>query len=275
MPKNEAAGLQDNIEQMLDELNRTVNFYNLTHAEHPVQSHAPLVISGEYAGDDVTLRLLRSHSEYTIQPLTVTAQHPPGFSPAVYGGNLGLLLKKNNGIKSGRQLKNSGTFVDLNFLAARKNTVSAPIPIREFVIPPVVVLGIALIVFLFFVRSQAAAQTEKMQTDLNTVNRSLRLERAAVDVSAGIEKQINEITGKIQSLEKEREILTGKGGLSAIFNFITLSLPSGAYLKGMEAAPERDHPGWNHRGTAGYFHLCRNFGKTGRVQQRTHCLHGK
>jgi Tfp pilus assembly PilM family ATPase len=231
IPKSEAAGLEDHVSQMLDELNRTINFYNLTHTEKPIPAGAPLVLCGEYAGQESTFQLLRGLSEYSVQPLAVSFALPEGFSPAVYGANTGLLLKDIAGSRTRRPAKNSGYEVNLDFLAARQKSLARQVSTRDILIPSLVVLGLVLIIFLIIVKSQVDAQTTKLQTDLDKVNRELRLARAAADQTAITEKQITELNGKIQALAKENETISGKGALSGILDFINVSLPSGAILK--------------------------------------------
>lgn len=239
MPKNEAAGLEDHVTQMLDELNRTINFYNLTHTEHPIPAGAPLVLCGEYAREESTFKLLQSLSEYSVQPLVSSFGFPEGFSPSVYAANTGLLLKDIAGSRARRPAKNPGYELNLNFITARQKTLARPVSSRDVLIPALVVLGLVLIIFLIVVKSQVTAQTAKLQTDLNIVNRDLRLARAAVDQTAITENQITELTGKIQALAKERETISGKGTLSGILDFINANLPSGAVLNDTEVTSQQ------------------------------------
>jgi type IV pilus assembly protein PilM len=239
MPKSQDAGLEDNVTQMLDELNRTINFYNLTHTDNPIPAGAPLMISGDYAGEDATYQMLRSQTEHTVRPLTVTFKLPDGFSPSVYAGNTGLLLKDIPGSWAGRPAKNPGCDVNLNFLTARQKSLAKPVSARDLLIPPLVVLGLVLIIFLSIINSNAVTQTADLQTDLDRVNRDLRLKRAAVDQAAVTEKQILEITGKIQTMEKERQSLMGKGALSGIMDFINSNLPSGTLIDDLAVTPQQ------------------------------------
>jgi Tfp pilus assembly protein PilN len=66
----------------------------------------------------------------------------------------------------------------------------------------------------------------------------LRLERLAADEAAAVENRIKELTGKIQTLEKEKNTLTNKGGLYEILNFIASQLPAGAFINDIEINPQ-------------------------------------
>ena len=64
IPRVEGATLEDNVKRLADELARTVDFYNITHAVNPIKSTVPVLLAGTLANDPKTMELIKNSVEY-------------------------------------------------------------------------------------------------------------------------------------------------------------------------------------------------------------------
>jgi hypothetical protein len=228
-PKSKAASLEDNILQLKDELNRTVDFFNLTHKENPIAPDFPVILTGSPANDPITADLLLERLGRPGRKIALSGKLPANYSLNLYSGNLGLILKninRGNAVKDGPD-----SYIDISVdpLNGRKRVLSSPVSLRKIMLYAGVVLAVILIVVLVQLRNQAAAETEKLQTESDRVNRSLRISRLSLDEAVQIESEIDKLKAETLKLQKERELITGRGELSAIFEYTVDNLPHAAY----------------------------------------------
>ncbi len=55
VPRADGATPEDNVRRLVDELSRTVDFFNSTHASNPIRSTTPLLLNGELASNPSNL----------------------------------------------------------------------------------------------------------------------------------------------------------------------------------------------------------------------------
>ena len=93
-PRREAVILEDNIQRLIEEVLRTIEFYNQEHPEYLFSLSAPVILTGELSGDAATIDLIKSGLGTSVELLTTQLKCPPEFNAASYAANIGLAFKR-------------------------------------------------------------------------------------------------------------------------------------------------------------------------------------
>ena len=229
-PKAGEASLEDNIRRLTDELSKTVQFYNSSHPENPFSPTAPLLLTGELSTDPAASNLIQAEIEYQVESLVPPLAFPPHLLAAVYSTNIGLALKRV-------PYKASPDFrdININILSGIYRAKTRPIPLRYIIIPLALIMAIALLFPLYQVKSQADAETLRLQTELSEVGQELRQANLALSEAKQIEDTINRTVADKETLEWEHQhILSKRDDFAHNLELVNHALPSEAYFTSIE-----------------------------------------
>jgi hypothetical protein len=124
-------------------------------------------------------------------------------------------------------------------LTGRKRALAHPISVRKFLVPTAIIIALLLVIPVSLLRNQAVARTAGLQMELDRVNHSLFLGRLTLNEANATQTAINEIAAKTEALQKERDLISGKGDLSEILKFISACLPEGANDTAISCDPKQ------------------------------------
>ena len=242
-PRGEGASIEDNIRRLTDELSKTVKFYNSSHPENLLSLTTPLLLTGELSSDTTTSELIQAEIGYPIEPLVPPLKSPPDLPIALYASNMGLALKK---VSPETVSKGDGTRfrdVNLNILSGKYRARTRPIPLRAILLPLAFTIAIGLLFPMYQTKSQADAETIRLQTELSTVSQELREARLAITEANQIEDTINEIAAEVETLKQEHLYILSRGGdfanaLEAITS-VTNAITSEAYFTSIEIGTDQ------------------------------------
>jgi type IV pilus assembly protein PilM len=114
--RSEAGSPEDRIERLVQEISRTVRFYNNSHRENPLEATTPLFITGELVADAAIAELVQEGVDYPIKPLTPVLKCPADLPLPQYAVNVGLALKQiSQGVSSKADSAHSSV-INLNVL---------------------------------------------------------------------------------------------------------------------------------------------------------------
>jgi Tfp pilus assembly protein PilN len=186
VPFSEAAqSLSDRLPAVVDELKRTILFYNSNYPDRPIPADIPLYVSGELAADEELSRSLAQAVGYRTLPLPVPFKLPKQkIDPSPYLVNIGLALKESSG--------------EARPLRPNINTLPVPyqprqISLGKLMALPAVAVAIGLIVMLSMTVQDAAGSIYDVQTRLDTTKAVLDKRQA----------QKKDLTAQIAVLEQE------------------------------------------------------------------------
>ena len=234
-PKGEGASLEDNVRRLTDELSKTVKFYNSSHPENPFSPTTPLLLTGELSADAATSKLIQAETEYPVELLVPPLEFPPDLLVAIYATNMGLALKKVSQ-KTATRFRD----INLNILSGKYKVKAKPLPIRSILLSLALIIAIGLLFPLYQVKSQAAAETVRLQTELSRVGQELRQVRLAFNEAKQAEDTINEIVTDKDTLKREHEYILSKGGdFANNLELVTDTLPSDAYFTSIEIGTDQ------------------------------------
>jgi type IV pilus assembly protein PilM len=235
-PKGEGASIEDNIQRLTDELSRTVEFYNSSHLENPLSPTTPLLLSGELSADTNTVKLIQAEIEYPIEPLLPSLKFPPELPVALYATNMGLAVKEVSQ-KTATPFRD----VNLNILSATYRARARPIvPLRYMLFSLALIIAIGLLFPLYQAKSQADAETTRLQTELIMASEELHQSRLALNQAEQDEDTIKKIALDKEILKQEHQYLLSKSGsFTSNLELIANTAPSGTYFTSIELGPDQ------------------------------------
>ncbi len=210
-PRGEGTTLEDNIHRLIDELSKTVEFYNSSHSENPLGPTTPLLVTGELAVDTATMEFIQAQVEYPVEVLEPPIEFPPYLPVAFYATNMGLALKKT-------PQKTVARLHDINFniLSDRQKKKAPLVPRRYIVLALALVVASGLLPPIYQAWGQARAETVDLRAELAVISQELRQTRLAANEAKQfeetIESRVEEIAAGVATLKQEwQDILSGGG----------------------------------------------------------------
>ncbi|MEW6034290.1 MAG: pilus assembly protein PilM [Chloroflexota bacterium] len=85
--------LDDMVQKLIDDLSRTVGFYNNAHPEHTISPTTPIFLTGEMASAPL-VGLVQKSIGYPVGSIEAGVKLPPDLSLSQYAVNIGLALRE-------------------------------------------------------------------------------------------------------------------------------------------------------------------------------------
>jgi len=208
---SEAQSLPEKLPTIREELERTVNLYNSSHPEKPLEPSLPIFVSGELVDEPELCQSLSDESGYSILLLSSPLKCPEGLAPSQYMVNIGLALKE---LSPGKRA--SLSVVNLNVLPQVYRP--KPFPLTKVLIPLSIIVAIGLLVPLAMRVRDTAADTASLQAQLDVAEQLLNLKHVQQQSQkkeiAELEKKVaesevinNALTGVLQNFSRQQELV--------------------------------------------------------------------
>jgi type IV pilus assembly protein PilM len=234
-PKGEGATTEDNIQRLVSELSKTVEFYNGNHPQNPLSPTTPLLLTGELATDTAT-ELIRAGTGHPTEPLTPPLEIPPDLPAALFATNIGLALKKLPAKREATGYRD----INLNVFSDRLRERTPPVKLPNIILSLVVVTGLGLLPYMYHLRSQAAAETVSQQTEVSRVNHELDQARLSAKEAKQTEATINKILADTQTVKQEHQHVLSQGGdFARNLKLVTTAFPTEAYFTSVKIGPSQ------------------------------------
>ncbi len=191
----EGTSLQERLPSIVEELNRTITFYNSTYQDNPLDKDTPIFVCGDMARDEESLKYLEN-LDYPVSALKPALNYTDTFDPAQYMVNIGLATK---GILP-KGADNNYSMIDFNALpqAYRPATFSW----ARVLIPVGAAIGIGILAY----GAMALVSLKNDTLSLNSQNNALLLQITR------LRAENKEITSSIAAQEAESEVLLLQAG---------------------------------------------------------------
>ena len=240
-PRGEGATLADNIRRLTDELSKTVKFYDSSYPDNTLSPTTPLLLTGELSVEAIASTLIQAEVGYPVEPLVPLLKFPPDLPLALYASNMGLALKKLPPKAAARGDAIRFHDINLNILSGKYRKPRAkPLPIRNLLVTLFLIIAVGLMFPVYQAKRQAGAETMRLQTELNMINRELIQAQLAIDEAKRVEGAINDITDDAATLKQERQdILGSRGSFSDNLELVTVALPSEARFTSIDIGTDQ------------------------------------
>jgi Tfp pilus assembly PilM family ATPase/Tfp pilus assembly protein PilN len=234
-PRGEGATREDNIRRLVDELSKTVEFYNSNHPQNQLSPTTPLLLTGELAADTTTSELISAETEYSVKLLTPPLELPPDLPVALFATNIGLALKKLP-VKSVTEGKTTlFRDINLNIISDKFESRAHWVKLPHVLLSLLVVTGLALLFPMDQLRSQTDAETARLQTELTGINQELDKVLLSVNEAEQIEDTIDTMLADAETIKQEHQyFLRGGGDFAYNLKLVTNVLPAEAYFTSVE-----------------------------------------
>ncbi len=193
------ATLEEKVPIIKGELERTISFYNSSHADKPLEATVPLLVCGDLAEHEDSWSLLLGRHKRPVQALLPPMDIPEDFPVCQYMTNIGLAFKE----LSGRAIP---AHFQVNFNALPEVYRPAPRPpMSQILYWPVLIIGIAAVVFGGYMNMNSAPLTSALRAQWESLNQ--------LAISKGTQartytEELDALRGQVESLEATAEHTT-------------------------------------------------------------------
>jgi len=234
-PRAGASG-EDNIRRFLEELTRTVTFYNSSHPAHPVGPATPLFLSGSLVSGEAEKKLITAGTGYPIERFRLPLVAPGGISLDGYYVCLGLALK-TLGRRPARGPKPVFHDINLDIAVNRYGVRRRGIALKSLILPAVTIAALVLAYTTYNLAQSARADLVMVQGQVAVLSQMLREARLESEANRLLAEQTEAAVAEAESLEQEqRGILARRARFEPVARALSQLLPPGAYIVTISAS---------------------------------------
>ena len=220
--RDDGQGQKVSTEQIAEEVERTLKFYESSHQDTPLETGLPLVLTGQLSQDEALARDLAERLDRPVEPFAPPIRYPSHFPLAYYAVNIGLALTPS--------LLARDKVLNLNILPAAYRPKGPPLKQMAFVGGLAVAFG--LLYPLYQVATGAQAETRRLESQAAQVGSRMDLRRLELKGSGELTASLKEKQAKKASMEEQLvSLVQGKRQFPAILDTAAhRTLPTGARL---------------------------------------------
>jgi len=234
IPRGEGANIEDNMMRAVDELNKTIGFYNSSHPEEPLQPDAPLILTGGLSVDPAASQLIQAEIEYPVEPILPPIVLPPDFPLNLYTANIGLALRKMR-LKSTAKAKVAGYHdIDINLMPEKYRAETNQAAFRRLLVPAMLVIAAGLMFPAYQVWDIARAETARLDTQVVIVNDELYRVRTVADDAVVIEDVITQLSADLEALQQHHQLLAHTGDAADNLEIVTEAIAQKGHLTSID-----------------------------------------
>jgi type IV pilus assembly protein PilM len=193
----ETKDMSERITSVVEELSRTIAFYNSTHRDKPLTTSVPVFVSGDLAHDPDIWQSLSGEENHPVSALPSPMQAIEGFDPSQFMVNTGLALKRLSLEKEAANF----SIVNFNALPHVEKPKKKLSPI-SVLLPIIIVLGIGGILYMYNIGRSAQSRNDLLRSQVEIVQSQIPGQQAA---NANLREQIEEIEPQIGPIEAEAD----------------------------------------------------------------------
>ncbi|MFC2024572.1 pilus assembly protein PilM [Chloroflexota bacterium] len=190
----ETQSLTERLETIVEELNRTIAFYNTGHRDKPLEASVPVFVSGDLALAPDTWPSLSGKAGYPVSVVPSQMSPLEGFDDSQFMVNIGLALKHLTVEKEANI-----SIVNFNALpqAEKPKKKASPLAI---LLPIVIVLGVGGVYYMYNNGQNAVARNDVVRSQLELVQSQIPQQQ---EVKVALEQELVEIEPEIEPLKAE------------------------------------------------------------------------
>jgi len=170
----EAESLEEKLPLIAEEFNRTVDFYNSSHLEEPLDSTVPVFVCGDLAEAPDTWQSAIGRPGYSVSPLPSPVEPPEDFDPNNFMVNMGLALKE----LLPEQEEANFSIVNLNALP--EAYLPEHFSILRALTPVGIIIGIGLIIFAVILIQGNRADIEELRDEVTVAEINVTQEQKQI-----------------------------------------------------------------------------------------------
>lgn len=230
-PRGERAALKDNIQLLVDELVKTVGFYNKNHPRSPLGSTTPLLVTGGLSANAAASELILAGAGRPVEFLVPPLELPDGFPAASFTANIGLALKRLPRKTAAKAGVAPFRDINVNVLSGKLGAETSWPRLPHVLLSLTILTGLVLLFPMSQLSRQADAETARLQAELTGVNQELSQARRLADEARKAEEAIATIAAGAETARQEYQYILSRGGdFAGYLGLVTGALPAGAFF---------------------------------------------
>jgi len=195
----EAATLSERLPAIMEEIDRTVAFYNSSHKEHPLDSTVPMFVCGDLAEAPENWQPLSGKLNCPVSILPSPVDSANSFNPSEFMVNIGLAFKE---LFPGKEEANVSL---VNFNVLPKSYQPKAVPLSTFLAPVGIIIGIGILGYMGFMLRGSVAHTNVLRSELATIENNITRERMEIvtlqEKAAQLEVQLAPVEARTNVFE--------------------------------------------------------------------------
>jgi len=230
---SEVTSASERLSAITEEIDRTVDFYNSSHMENPLDSTVPLFVCSDLVQLPEGWQSLGGKLGCPVSILPSPVESPDGFDASDFMVNIGLALKK---LQYGREGDNVSL---VNFNALPEAYQPEGISFSRILSRVGIVVGVGLLILMGFLIYNKSGYNSLLRSQLAPLQSSIALQ---VNDMAALQKEVDQAEAQLVPIETKAEALddllhsltAGRDGTSSDLDEIVGLLPGPVYLTGVE-----------------------------------------
>jgi hypothetical protein len=162
----EEQSLEDNLEMVTTDLERTINFFNTNNPEKTLNDSVPVYVSGDLIGQANLQKILSEILERQIIELNVPLKDPEQMNIARYIVNTAMIAGSTNSVRC-----STFPIANMNLLPALY--MPKPVSLVKVIGIPAVMVLISIIVLVVIYIQNTTTNISAMQSQLNIINQMI------------------------------------------------------------------------------------------------------
>jgi len=193
LPLAQEVPLEENLPTIIEELDRSVIFYNSAHMEKPLDIAVPISVSGELAAREDIWEQISGRQNRPVQVMPSPMEVAEGFPVSRYITNMGLALKTVLASEKG-----AIAYFKIDFNALPEVYRPKARKLADILLVPTIVAGLALVAIAAFFAVSVSVHNKELRGELELVNQKMIAEHVtAQDIIA--------LSGNVTSVEATKD----------------------------------------------------------------------
>jgi type IV pilus assembly protein PilM len=197
----EGQSLTERLPSIIEEVGRTITFYNSSHSDKPLAATVPVFVSGDLVAATDAWQELGGPAGYPVSALPSPMEPFEGFDASQFMVNIGLALKRLPLEKE----KANFSIVNFNALPRAEKPKKKVSPV-SILLPIVIVLGIGAVFYLYNMVRGAEARNELVNSQLELIQLQIPQQQEAIEA---ISSELAEIEPLIEPIVAEANAFNG------------------------------------------------------------------
>jgi type IV pilus assembly protein PilM len=205
------ASLEENLDTITEELDRSVIFYNSAHMDKPIDFSVPISVSGELAEREDMWERISGGQKRPVQLMPLPVAVPEGFPSAGYLTNIGLALKE---VLASERGAIAYSLIDFNavpevYLPKRRK-------LADIMFVPTIVGGVALVAIFGFFSAAVYIHNNGLQDEMAAINQKMTAQQVRAEDVIALNQQVasveavrDALVADLDAFEDDRDKING------------------------------------------------------------------
>ncbi|MBA7503658.1 hypothetical protein ES706_02269 [subsurface metagenome] len=201
LPLPVEASLEENLDTITEELDRSVIFYSSAHMDKPLDFSVPISVSGELAEREDIWERISGGRNRSVQVMPLPVAVPEGFPSAGYLTNIGLALKEVLATEKG-----AIAYSLIDFNAVPEVYLPKPRKLADIAFVPTIVAGVALVAIFGFFSGFVYSHNNDLQAQVAAINQKMAAQHVCAEDIIALNQQVTSVEAVRDALVADLDV---------------------------------------------------------------------